>query len=92
MLKEEKTLKKNKLWKNLFLLNLCISLLLIGIYWVPVKMVQLENFVDSPSVNLPKEGVVPISNTSVVQPSKGSKPSNLLENYLLFQTERLLVI
>ncbi|HIL27132.1 MAG TPA: hypothetical protein EYG21_07090, partial [Nitrospinaceae bacterium] len=82
MLKEEQTFKKKKLWKNLFLLNLCISLLLIGIYWVPVKMVQLENFVASPSVNLPKEGVVPISSTSLVQPSKGSTPSNLLETKL----------
>ena len=82
MLKEEQTLKKKKLWRNLFLLNLCISLLLIGLYWVPVKMVQLENFVDSPSVNLPKEGVVPISNTSSVQPSKSSTPSNLLETKL----------
>ena len=45
-------------------------------------MVQLESFVDSPSVNLPKEGVVPISNTSPVQPAKSSTPSNLLETKL----------
>ena len=57
-------------------------MLLIGLYWVPIKMVQLENFVDSPSVNLPKEGVVPISNTSSVQPVKSSTPSNLLETKL----------
>ena len=82
MPKEERTLKKKKLWRNLFLLNLCISLLLIGFYWVPIKMVQLESFVDSPSVNLPKEGVVPISNTSSVQPAKSSTPSNLLETKL----------
>ena len=82
LLKEEQTLKKKKLWRNLFLLNLCITFLLIGLYWVPVKMVQLENFVDSPSVNLPKEGVVPISNTSSVQPAKSSTPSNLLETKL----------
>ena len=82
MLKEEQTLKEKKLWRNLFLLNLCISLLLIGLYWVPIKMVQLENFVDSPSVNLPKEGVVPISNTSSAQPVKRSTPSNLLETKL----------
>ena len=81
-LEEEPTLKKKKLWRNLFLLNLCISLLLIGLYWVPIKMVQLENFVDSPSVNLPKEGIVPISNTSSVQPAKSSTPSNLLETKL----------
>ena len=75
-LEEEPTLKKKKLWRNLFLLNLCISFLLIGLYWVPIKMVQLESFVGSPSVNLPKEGVVPISNSA--QPIKGSAPSNLL--------------
>jgi hypothetical protein len=45
-------------------------------------MVQLESFVGSPSVNLPKEGVVPISNTSPVQPAKSSTPSNLLETKL----------
>ena len=82
MLKEEQTLKKKKLWRNLFLLNLCITFLLVGLYWVPVKMVQLENFVDSPSVNLPKEGVVPISNTTSVQLAKSSTPSNLLETKL----------
>ena len=82
MLKEEQTLKKKKLWRNLFLLNLGISLLLIGLYWVPIKMIQLESFIDSPSVNLPKEGVVPISNTSPVQPAKSSTPSNLLETKL----------
>jgi len=77
-LEEEPALKKKKLWKNLFLLNLCISFLLIGLYWVPIKMVQLESFVGSPSVNLPKEGVVPISNSNPAQPIKGSAPSNLL--------------
>ncbi len=81
MLKKEQTLKKKKLWRNLFLLNLCISLLLIGLYWVPVKMVQLENFVDSPSVNLPKEGIVPISDIPA-QPLIGSTPTNLLETKL----------
>ena len=81
MLKEEQTLKKKKLWRNLFLLNLCITFLLVGLYWVPVKMVQLESFVDSPSVNLPKEGVVPISDTPA-QTVIGSTPSNLLETKL----------
>ena len=79
---ERQTLKKKKLWRNLFLLNLCISLLLIGLYWVPIKMIQLESFVDSPSVNLPKEGVVPISDNAPAQPIKRSTPSNLLETKL----------
>jgi hypothetical protein len=81
-LRSEQAIKKKKLWKNLFLLNLCITFLLVGIYWVPVKMVQLENFVDSPSVNLPKEGVVPISNSTSTEAIKGPTPSNLLETKL----------
>jgi hypothetical protein len=81
-LTEQQILKKKKIWRNLFFLNLGITLLLIGLYWVPVKMVQLESFVDSPSVNLPKEGVVPISSTSTTQIVKGSIASNLLETKL----------
>lgn len=50
--------KKKKLWKNLFLLNLSISVVLIGIFWLPLKLVQLEDFLDSPSVNLPQKGKV----------------------------------
>jgi len=48
--------KKKKLWRNLFLLNLCVSLLLIGIFWLPSKLEQVGDFLDSPSVNLPEEG------------------------------------
>jgi hypothetical protein len=48
--------KKKKLWRNIFLLNLCISVLLIGFFWVPIKFVQMEQFLNSPSVNLPEEG------------------------------------
>lgn len=50
--------KKKKLWRNLFLLNLCVSFLLIGVFWLPAKLVQLDGFLDSPSVNLPGEGEV----------------------------------
>ncbi len=38
------------------MLNLCISLLLVGIFWLPAKLVQLDSFLNSPSVNLPGEG------------------------------------
>lgn len=75
------SLKKRKLWRNLFLFSLCVSILLIGLFWVPIKMIQMEKFVSSPSVNLPKEGVVPIRNNPA-QPIKGSKPSNLIETKL----------
>jgi hypothetical protein len=42
--------KKKKLWKNLFILNLCITILLIGIYWLPIKVYQMGGFLDSPSM------------------------------------------
>ena len=42
--------KKKKLWKNLFILNLCITILLIGIYWLPIKVFQMGGFLDSPSM------------------------------------------
>ena len=48
--------KKSKLWRNLFFLNLCISLLAIGVFWLPSKLTQLDNFLNSPSVNIPEEG------------------------------------
>ena len=75
-------LKKRKLFRNLFLFSLCISFLLVGLFWVPIKMVQMESFVDSPSVNLPKEGIVPISNEVSSKPLKKLVPSNLLETKL----------
>ena len=48
--------KKRKLWRNIFLLNLCISLLLVGIFWLPAKLVQVDSFLNSPSVNVPGKG------------------------------------
>ncbi len=65
--------KKKKLWRNIFLLNLCVSILLVGFFWVPVKFVQMENFLNSPSVNLPQEGETQKSNTAAVPaPSVGN--------------------
>ncbi len=55
---DKQELKKKKLWKNLFLLSLCVTILLIAAFWLPAKMIQMENFLGSPSVNLPKEGEV----------------------------------
>ncbi|NIQ03817.1 MAG: hypothetical protein GWM98_28615, partial [Nitrospinaceae bacterium] len=43
--------KKRKLWRNLFLFNLCLTLLLIGLFWLPVKLAQLEKFFNSPSID-----------------------------------------
>ena len=83
---DQQALKKKNLWKNLFLFSLCVTFLLIGIFWVPIKMVQMESFVSSPSVNLPQKGGIPnknsaISNTSV-QTMMRVAPSDLLETKL----------
>ena len=43
-------LKKKKLWRNLFILNLCVTIFLIGLYWLPVKLEQMGGFLDSPSM------------------------------------------
>ena len=48
--------KKRKLWKNLFILNLCVTILLIGIYWLPVKVYQMGGFLDKPSMKQPQTG------------------------------------
>jgi hypothetical protein len=48
--------KKRKLWKNLFILNLCVTILLISMFWLPLKMEQIDSFLESPSVNQKKGG------------------------------------
>ena len=79
---DEQTQKKRKLWRNLFLLTLCVSLLLIGIFWLPVKLVQMEKFASSSSVNLPKKGVASAIDPTLAQPVKSLSPSDLLETKL----------
>lgn len=69
--------KKRKLWRNLFLLNLCVSLLLVGIFWLPSKLEQVGNFLNSPSVNLPEEGKMAEKPVEEVAPAP-KVPSNLL--------------
>ena len=80
-------LKKKKLWRNLFLFSLCITFLLIGVFWVPIKMVQMESFVSSPSVNLPKKGIILGQNNATSDfPAQSLAPmvppSDLLETKL----------
>lgn len=43
--------KKKKLWRNLFILNLCVTIFLIGLFWLPVKLEQMGGFADSSSIN-----------------------------------------
>jgi hypothetical protein len=68
--------KKRNLWRNLFLLNLCISLLLVGVFWLPGKLVDLDNFLNSPSVNLPEEGQIAKKSDEKAEPAPKS-PANL---------------
>lgn len=68
--------KKKKLWRNLFLLNLCVSLLLVGIFWLPTKLEQVGDFLNSPSVNLPEEGTIAKKPEEKVEPAP--KPTNML--------------
>lgn len=42
--------KKKKMWRNLFILNLCITIFLIGLYWLPIKLEQMGGFLDKPSM------------------------------------------
>lgn len=50
---EEK--KKRKLWRNLFILNLCITLLLIGMWWLPLKLKEINQTMDKPSMEATKK-------------------------------------
>ncbi len=70
--------KKKKLWRNLFLLNLCISLLLVGIFWLPSKLEQVAEFLNSPSVNIPEEGKMIEKPVDEVEPEPKVKLTNLL--------------
>lgn len=54
---EAAVLKKKRLWRNIFLLNLCATIFLIGIFWVPLKVLEISDFANSPSVNLPQKGL-----------------------------------
>ena len=77
---DHQPLKKKKLWRNLFLFSLCITFLLVGLFWVPIKMVQMESFISSPSVNLPKKGALPGKSDAVSDvPAQFSKPMETLD-------------
>ena len=50
--------KKRQMWRKLFWLNLCITLVLVGSFWLPEKLIRLQEFLDSPSVDVPEEGEI----------------------------------
>ncbi len=65
------------MWRNLFLLNLCISLVLMGLFWLPHKFVQLNDFLGSSSVE-PKRKAP--SFMDVNEEAKPLAPSHLKES------------
>ena len=69
--------KKRKLWRKLFLLNLCITLALVAAFWLPEKLVQLNNFLDSPSVDIPGKGKMAGNESKKAEPAP-VQPENLL--------------
>ena len=69
--------KKRRLWRKLFLLNLCITLALVASFWLPEKLVQLNNFLDSPSVDIPGEGKIAKNENKRAEPVP-LQPKNLL--------------
>ncbi len=55
---EEIALENQKKWKKRFLLSLTASIFLVGMFWLPLKAIEVNDFFNSPSVNLPKTGEV----------------------------------
>jgi len=70
--------KKKKLWKNMFVINLSATLLLIGLFWLPPKLASINKFLDSPSVNLPKSGEVA---SAALNEKPVVKVANLLDTH-----------
>ena len=74
--------KKRRLWRKLFLLNLCITLALVASFWLPEKLVQLNNFLDSPSVDIPGEGKIAKNEDKKAEPAP-LQPENLLNTQVV---------
>ncbi|MFQ5481537.1 MAG: HmuY family protein [Nitrospinaceae bacterium] len=73
--------KKHKMWRNLFIFNLCVTLLLIGLFWVPLKFVQLNQFLESSSIDSPRKTGL---QASAKIPPKPQPPKNALPaNYVV---------
>jgi hypothetical protein len=51
------SVRQKKVWRNLFYLNLALTLLLVALFWIPNKVTQLDGFFSEPSIDMPKKGV-----------------------------------
>jgi len=52
---EPEAQKKKKMWRNLFILSLCVTLFLMGIWWLPVKFAQINSFMSTSSMSAKKK-------------------------------------
>lgn len=77
-IKDPEKEKKRKMWRNLFILNLCISLVLMGLFWLPHKFVQLNEFLGSSSVEPNRTN--PPAFREAKEEAQPETPSNLKES------------
>ena len=75
---EEIAIKNQKKWKNRFLLSLTISIFLVGMFWLPLKAIEVNDFFNSPSVNLPQTGDVAEKKEEKAKPVTIRLPKNVL--------------
>ncbi len=94
---EQETQKKKKFWRNLFGLNLALSVILIGLFWLPVKVQQMDTFMSSSSINLPGEGKIKNETGATEEPQQETNflPAKLFtvnasseENWTYFDLSR----
>ena len=71
--------KRRQMWRKLFWLNLCITLVLVGSFWLPEKLIRLQKFLDSPSVDVPEEGQIAENKKQIEEPEP-TQIGNLLNS------------
>jgi hypothetical protein len=71
-------LENQKKWKKRFWLSLTASIFMVGIFWLPLKTIQVNEFFNSPSVNLPKTGVVAEKEDEKAKPVTIMLPKNTI--------------
>jgi len=49
-------------------MNLTLSLFLIALFWIPLKVAQIDEFLNSPSVDIPKRGEMDSTQAAVQEP------------------------
>ncbi len=75
---EEIALANQKKWKKRFLLSLTASIFLVGMFWLPLKAIEVNEFFNSPSVNLPQTGDIAQKKEEKAKPVTIRLPKNVL--------------